>query len=99
MTQAPGCPRRIWARLLFFRTSNTTRTIIIAATLLIPATRAPAQRVLGIDVSAYQGDLSTTSWATFKRATNQQVNGVFGDGRDFVCIRASRGGTTGEDHR
>src|SRR5439155_8866430 len=39
------------------------------------------------------------SWATFKRATNTQVSGVFGDGRDFVFIRASRGGTTGEDHR
>jgi autotransporter-associated beta strand protein len=58
-----------------------------------------AQRALGIDVSAYQGNLSTTTWATFKRPTDQQVSGVFGDGRDFVFIRSSRGGTTGEDHR
>jgi autotransporter-associated beta strand protein len=57
------------------------------------------QRVLGIDVSIYQGVLVTTNWTTFKRPTNQQVGGVFGDGRDFVLIRASRGGTTGEDHR
>src|SRR5439155_23271005 len=97
MTQAPGCRRRNWAGLLFLRGSSAT-TIIFAAALLIPATGS-AQRVLGIDISAYQGDLSTTSWATFKRATNQQVSGVFGDGRDFVFIRASRGGTTGEDHR
>src|SRR5262245_28250667 len=53
------------------------------------------QRVLGIDVSAWQGNLSTTTWATFKRPTNQQVGGDFGDGRDFVIIRSSRGGTTG----
>ena len=63
------------------------------------AAPAEAQRVLGIDVSTYQGNLSTTDWATFKRPTNQQVSGVFGDGRDFVLIRSSRGGTTGEDHR
>ncbi|HET6406595.1 MAG TPA: glycoside hydrolase family 25 protein, partial [Chthoniobacteraceae bacterium] len=54
-----------------------------------------AQRVLGIDVSAWQGNLSTTNWATLKRPTDQQVNGVLGDGRDFVFIRSSRGGTTG----
>ena len=27
------------------------------------------------------------------------MGGVFGDGRDFVIIRSSRGGTSGEDHR
>lgn len=63
------------------------------------ATTASAQRVAGIDVSAWQGNISTANWATLKRATNQQVNGVYGDGRDFVFIRTSRGGTTGEDHR
>src|SRR5688572_19465035 len=56
---------------------------------------AEAQRALGIDVSAWQDDLTTAEWATFKRPTNQSVNGVFGDGRDFVFIRSSRGGTTG----
>lgn len=60
---------------------------------------AEAQRVLGLDVSTWQGNLSTTTWATFKRPTNEQVGGDFGDGRDFVFIRSSRGGTTGEDHR
>jgi autotransporter-associated beta strand protein len=59
------------------------------------AVPAEAQRALGIDVSAWQGNLSATNWATLKRPTNQQVGGVFGDGRDFVFIRSSRGGTTG----
>jgi autotransporter-associated beta strand protein len=65
------------------------------AAVLGYATPAEAQRVLGIDVSAWQGNLSTTNWATLKRPTDQQVSGVFGDGRDFVFIRSSRGGTTG----
>src|SRR5678816_4024543 len=69
----------------------------IAAALLGTAFPALAQqlRSLGIDVSAWQGNISTANWATLKRATNQQVGGVFGDGRDFVIIRSSRGGTTG----
>ncbi len=58
-----------------------------------PAEAQPV-RVLGLDVSAWQGSLSTTTWATLKRPTAQG-----GDGRDFVLIRSSRGGTTGEDHR
>ena len=73
----------------------------LAAALLgagIPAFAQPP-RVLGIDVSTYQGNIGTANWATLKRATNQQVGGVLGDGRDFVFIRSSRGGTTGEDHR
>ncbi|HEX5176415.1 MAG TPA: glycoside hydrolase family 25 protein, partial [Chthoniobacteraceae bacterium] len=65
------------------------------AALLAFASPAQAQRLLGIDVSAWQGNLSTTNWATLKRPTDVQVSGVFGDGRDFVFIRASRGGTTG----
>jgi autotransporter-associated beta strand protein len=57
----------------------------------------PAQplRVLGIDVSDWQGNISDANWATLKRATNQQVSGIYGDGRSFVVIRSSRGGTTG----
>src|SRR5262249_1751664 len=73
--------------------------IASCATLFAHTTTASAQRILGLDVSAYQGDITTTEWATLKRPTNQQVGGVFGDGRDFVIIRSSRGGTTGEDHR
>jgi autotransporter-associated beta strand protein len=65
------------------------------AALWACAIPAEAQRSLGIDVSAWQGNISTTNWATLKRPTDQQVSGVFGDGRDFVFIRSSRGGTTG----
>lgn len=70
---------------------------LAAAAVLCGAADAQAQqtRVLGIDVSAWQTDITEFEWATFKRPTNQQVGGVFGDGRDFVFIRASRGGTTG----
>src|SRR5215467_12982352 len=60
---------------------------------------AQGWRSLGIDVSAWQGNISAANWATLKRATNVQVGGIFGDGRDFVMIRSTRGGTTGEDHR
>ena len=43
-------------------------------------------RVLGIDISTYQGDITPANWATLKST----------DSRDFVFIRSSRGGTTGE---
>src|SRR5688572_11511531 len=76
------------------RRSVTTAFAAIAAVLGC-ATPAAAQRALGIDVSAWQGNISTTNWATLKRPTDQQIGGVFGDGRDFVFIRSSRGGTTG----
>jgi autotransporter-associated beta strand protein len=70
--------------------------LFCAGVILASATGASAQRrVLGIDVSAWQANISTGNWATLKRATNEQVGGIFGDGRDFVFIRSSRGGTTG----
>ena len=69
-------------------------TAAVMATLLNAHTAVAQQRSLGIDVSAWQGNLSTTVWATLKLPANQG-----GDGRDFVLIRSSRGGTTGEDHR
>jgi len=43
------------------------------------------QRALGIDVSAWQGNLSTSNWNTLHNTND----------RDFVFIRSSRGGTTG----
>ena len=76
-----------------------TCLLLLIGMLLSTSAPIRAQRVLGIDVSAWQGSISTANWATLKRATNQQVSGVYGDGRDFVFIRSSRGGTTGEDHR
>src|SRR4029078_1684141 len=81
---------------------NFVRLLAVAAmctAMFVVSTPAVAQRLLGLDVSAHQADIPTTEWATLKRPTNQQVGGVFGDGRDFVIIRSSRGGTTGYDHR
>lgn len=47
------------------------------------------QRVLGLDVSAWQGNISQTTWNNIHNVEN----------RDFVFIRSSRGGTTGIDQR
>jgi autotransporter-associated beta strand protein len=59
-------------------------------TLLVSATpSAYAQRVLGLDISAHQGNISQTTWNNIHNVEN----------RDFVIIRASRGGTTGQDNR
>ncbi|HEY3391191.1 MAG TPA: GH25 family lysozyme [Lacipirellulaceae bacterium] len=46
---------------------------------------AAAERVLGLDISAWQGNLSQTTWNNFHNVED----------RDFVFIRSSRGGTTG----
>src|SRR5690349_750440 len=83
---------------------NTSRRLIALATAIGLfsmrfTSAAQGWRSLGIDVSTYQGNISAANWATLKRATNAQVGGIFGDGRDFVMIRSTRGGTTGEDHR
>jgi len=82
-------------------TGLSLRIIALATCAILGSEPIPAaaQRLLGLDVSAHQGEISIADWNTFKRPTNQQVGGVFGDGRDFVIIRSSRGGTTGEDHR
>jgi autotransporter-associated beta strand protein len=83
---------------------NFSRKLIqLAAVISLFSAQFPSMaqgwRSLGIDVSAWQGNISAANWATLKRATNVQVGGIFGDGRDFVMIRSTRGGTTGEDHR
>lgn len=44
-----------------------------------------AQRLLGLDISAWQGNISQTTWNNIHNVEN----------RDFVFIRSSRGGTTG----
>jgi GH25 family lysozyme M1 (1,4-beta-N-acetylmuramidase) len=62
--------------------------VVSAGAFLAATESALAQRLLGIDVSAWQGNLSTTNWNTLHNT----------NGRDFVFIRASRGGTTGFDH-
>jgi autotransporter-associated beta strand protein len=52
---------------------------------MITAAPAAAQRVTGIDVSAWQGNLSQANWNTIRNT----------DGKSFVFLRSSRGGTTG----
>ncbi len=63
----------------------------VALTLAITG-RADAQssgnRLLGLDVSAWQGNISQTTWNNIRNVEDRQ----------FVFLRASRGGTTGEDH-
>ena len=54
-----------------------------------PNAGAQIQRLLGLDVSCWQGGISQTVWNNL--CTN--------DNRKFVILRSSRGGTTGEDHR
>ena len=71
--------RRALAALLF---------VIVLLVAISPAFAQPL-RVLGIDVSTYQGDITPANWTTLKTT----------DSRDFVVVRSSRGGTTGEDHR
>ncbi|HEY1381865.1 MAG TPA: GH25 family lysozyme [Gemmataceae bacterium] len=51
--------------------------------------QSSGNRLLGLDVSVYQGTISQTTWNNLRNVENRQ----------FVFIRASRGGTTGEDHR
>jgi autotransporter-associated beta strand protein len=68
-----------------------TRRFAAAASLLaavVPVRCAFAQRILGLDVSAHQGNLSQSTWNSIYSTNNRQ----------FVFIRSSRGGTTGEYH-
>ncbi|MEX0642274.1 MAG: glycoside hydrolase family 25 protein, partial [Pirellulales bacterium] len=74
---------------------STSLALAIAVSAISSGAPAMAQRVTGIDVSAWQGNLSQANWDTIHRATDQQVGGIFGDGKSFVFIRSSRGGTTG----
>lgn len=46
---------------------------------------AQNERVLGLDISAWQGNMSQTTWNNLRNVENRQ----------FVVLRSSRGGTTG----
>lgn len=61
--------------------------VIVAAlaSLSLSGGDAMAQRVLGLDISAWQGSISQTTWNNIKSVENRQ----------FVILRSSRGGTTG----
>ena len=71
------------ANRLFRPVSTALLASCVLSSAVFPA--AAQQRVLGIDVSAWQGDLSRATWNNL-----HNVNA-----RDFVFIRSSRGGTTG----
>jgi autotransporter-associated beta strand protein len=61
---------------------------IMCSLAALGAAAVPAlaqQRVLGLDISAWQGNISQTTWNNFLNAEN----------REFAFIRSSRGGTTG----
>src|SRR5687767_8467694 len=69
------CPRPIqFSRALLF--------FFLFATAAFPS---HAQRLLGLDISAWQGNISQTTWNNFRNVENRQ----------FVFLRSSRGGTTG----
>jgi autotransporter-associated beta strand protein len=74
------------------RAADQNRTAPIPAILLATALLAGAlpahaqiQRVLGLDISAWQGNISQTTWNNIHNVENRQ----------FVILRSSRGGTTG----
>ncbi len=69
--------RRGW-RLLFV----VVASFAVLAEMGVPAS---AQRVLGLDISAWQGNISQTTWNNIRNVENRQ----------FVFLRSSRGGTTG----
>ncbi len=79
------------------RRPRSTRVALALAAASVFALRSPSSalaqsagaRALGLDISAYQGNISQTTWNNFRNVEN----------REFVMLRASRGGTTGEDHR
>ncbi len=74
---------------LMTRRRHAERLILLAmATAALFAAASPAraqQRVLGLDVSYWQGSVSQTTWNNIHNIENRQ----------FVFIRSSRGGTTG----
>src|SRR5437016_2005432 len=63
---------------------SALRVLTIAASLPF-ARPAFAQRVLGIDVSDWQGTLTLSNWQYIHNSS----------GKNFAFIRATRGGTTG----
>jgi autotransporter-associated beta strand protein len=69
------------------------RAVIVGVMSVVSGPSAWGQssgnRLLGLDVSAWQGNISQTTWNNLRTVENRQ----------FVFLRATRGGTTGVDHR
>jgi autotransporter-associated beta strand protein len=68
------------------RLKNAAAALFVAL-LGMTVVPAPAQplRVLGLDISAWQENISQTTWNNIRNVENRQ----------FVILRSSRGGTTG----
>ncbi len=72
------------------RRRTTTATLLTAGSVAafasaLSSNSAYAQRALGLDISAWQGNISQTTWNNIRNVENRQ----------FVFLRSSRGGTTG----
>lgn len=79
--EATGCTSKSVARLALL-------TALVTGFFVSTGSRVAAQqRVLGLDVSYWQGHIQQSHWNTVHSTGN----------RDFVFIRSSRGGTTGVD--
>lgn len=72
---------------MFLRPAKTVSVAVILAACFGKETAGFAQqeRVLGLDISAWQGNISQTTWNNFHNVNNRQ----------FIILRSSRGGTTG----
>lgn len=76
------------ARILLVSISASSAAVLFGATGASAQVQQPpssGDRVLGLDVSAWQQDISQATWNDIRNVENRQ----------FVFIRSSRGGTTG----
>ncbi len=69
----------------FVRSLRAIGLAFAAWTLASSSNVQAQQRVLGLDLASWQGNISQTTWNNLKNIDN----------RDFVFLRSSRGGTTG----
>src|SRR6478736_3130834 len=77
--------RRAWPGFLG---RSFQRYFIFSCLLFLTASQpafAQTQRLLGLDISAWQGNITQTTWNNIRTNENRQ----------FVILRSSRGGTTG----
>jgi autotransporter-associated beta strand protein len=76
---------------LFRQSPRQSSSLAVALGMLVLGALTTAQpghaqqRVLGLDISAWQGNISQTTWNNLRNVENRQ----------FVILRSSRGGTTG----
>ena len=59
--------------------------LLLAELAAVAPAQAQQPRALGLDISAWQGNISQTTWNNLRNVENRQ----------FVILRSSRGGTTG----